>query len=62
MLLFNVDTGVTPLTSRQLEEPELLHFDSFINNQWVQASKGARFEVIGKPTASIYISMSDNIA
>ncbi|DAA76890.1 TPA_exp: Uncharacterized protein A8136_7119 [Trichophyton benhamiae CBS 112371] len=40
----------------KLDDPSLLHFDSFVNNEWVTASDGGRFEVVdpgtGKPWAS----------
>lgn len=31
----------------QLDDPSLLHFDSFVGNTWVQAKHGERFDVIG---------------
>ncbi|KAK1144803.1 hypothetical protein N8T08_004815 [Aspergillus melleus] len=34
----------------KLENPDLLHFDSFVNNNWVQAKSGQRFEVLGTDT------------
>lgn len=35
------------LTS-QLDNPDLLHFDSYVGNTWVAAKSGKRFEVVGK--------------
>lgn len=31
----------------QLDDPSLLHFDSFVGNEWVQSKHGERFEVVG---------------
>lgn len=38
----------------KLDNSELLKFDSFVNNEWVQARSGARFEVIGKIDLPLY--------
>lgn len=40
--------SVDTLTNLQLDNPGLLHFDSFVGNTWVQSKKGDRFEVLGK--------------
>lgn len=32
----------------QLSDPSLLHFDSFVADQWVEAKSKHRFEVLGK--------------
>jgi hypothetical protein len=32
----------------QLEDPSLLHFDSFVGDKWVEAKSGKRFEVVGR--------------
>jgi hypothetical protein len=38
----------------QLKNPSILHYDSFVNNEWIPAKKGGRFEVIGEsPSFSI---------
>ncbi|KAL2867042.1 NAD-dependent succinate-semialdehyde dehydrogenase [Aspergillus lucknowensis] len=34
----------------ELENPELLHFDSFVGNTWVTAKSGKRFEVVDPGT------------
>ncbi|KAL1968101.1 hypothetical protein VTN77DRAFT_2231 [Rasamsonia byssochlamydoides] len=44
----------------ELDNPELLHFDSFVNNEWVQASKGARFEVVDPGTGIAWASCPTN--
>ncbi|EFR02478.1 succinate-semialdehyde dehydrogenase [Nannizzia gypsea CBS 118893] len=48
-----------------LDDPSLLHFDSFVNNEWVTASDGGRFEVIdpgtGKPWASCPSSTTKDV-
>lgn len=40
------DTLADPLYV-QLNDPTLLHFDSFVGGNWVEAKNGQRFEVIG---------------
>ncbi|EED13734.1 succinate-semialdehyde dehydrogenase, putative [Talaromyces stipitatus ATCC 10500] len=39
-----------------LEKPELLKFDAFVNNEWVQSKTGARFEVIDPGTDTAWAS------
>ncbi|KAL1870373.1 hypothetical protein Plec18167_007507 [Paecilomyces lecythidis] len=46
----------------ELEDPDLLKYDSFVNNQWVQASKGARFEVVDPGTDIAWASCPTNTA
>ncbi|KAJ9328199.1 hypothetical protein DTO027B5_1694 [Paecilomyces variotii] len=44
----------------ELEDPDLLKSDSFVNNEWVQASKGARFEVVDPGTDIAWASCPTN--
>ncbi|KAL2219225.1 putative succinate-semialdehyde dehydrogenase [Thermoascus aurantiacus ATCC 26904] len=46
----------------ELDDPDLLHFDSFVNNEWVQASKGGRFEVVDPGTNIAWASCPTNTA
>ncbi|KAL2003772.1 hypothetical protein VTN02DRAFT_2408 [Thermoascus thermophilus] len=46
----------------ELDDPELLHFDSFVNNEWVPASKGGRFEVVDPGTDQPWASCPINTA
>ncbi|KAL1859114.1 hypothetical protein Plec18170_002229 [Paecilomyces lecythidis] len=46
----------------ELEDPDLLKYDSFVNNQWVQASRGARFEVVDPGTDIAWASCPTNTA
>ncbi|KAJ9294853.1 hypothetical protein DTO271G3_6415 [Paecilomyces variotii] len=46
----------------ELDDPDLLKYDSFVNNQWVQASKGARFEVVDPGTDIAWASCPTNTA
>ncbi|KAL1959660.1 hypothetical protein VTO42DRAFT_1695 [Malbranchea cinnamomea] len=46
----------------QLDDPSLLHFDSFVNNEWVTASDGARFEVSDPGTTIPWASCPNNSA
>ncbi|EEH18317.2 hypothetical protein PABG_00880 [Paracoccidioides brasiliensis Pb03] len=46
----------------QLDDPSLLHFDSFVNNEWVTADDGSRFEVIDPGTAIPWASCPNNSA
>ncbi|EEP75571.1 NAD-dependent aldehyde dehydrogenase [Uncinocarpus reesii 1704] len=46
----------------QLDDPSLLHFDSFVNNEWVTASDGSRFEVVDPGTARPWASCPANSA
>ncbi|ODM18515.1 hypothetical protein SI65_06387 [Aspergillus cristatus] len=49
----------------QLDDPSLLHFDSFIGNEWVQSKHGERFEVVDPgtniPWASCPTNTSDDV-
>lgn len=44
----------------QLDDPSLLHFDSFVGDSWVQAKDGQRFEVIGMQSAIDASSHADS--
>ncbi|KAK2805612.1 hypothetical protein FQN50_006127 [Emmonsiellopsis sp. PD_5] len=46
----------------QLDDPTLLHFDSFVNNEWVPAQDGKRFEVIDPGTGQPWASCPNNSA
>ncbi|QSS64065.1 succinate-semialdehyde dehydrogenase [Histoplasma capsulatum] len=46
----------------QLDDPTLLHFDSFINNEWVTAADGSRFEVSDPGTSLPWASCPNNSA
>ncbi|EGC41684.1 succinate-semialdehyde dehydrogenase [Histoplasma capsulatum var. duboisii H88] len=46
----------------QLDNPTLLHFDSFINNEWVTAADGSRFEVSDPGTSLPWASCPNNSA
>ncbi|KAL4897522.1 Aldehyde/histidinol dehydrogenase [Aspergillus ambiguus] len=46
----------------QLDDPSLLHFDSFVDNSWVQAKSGKRFEVIDPGTDIPWASCPTNTA
>ncbi|BCR91520.1 NAD-dependent succinate-semialdehyde dehydrogenase [Aspergillus chevalieri] len=49
----------------QLDDPSLLHFDSFVGNEWVQSKHGERFEVVDPgtniPWASCPTNTSDDV-
>ncbi|EYE96117.1 NAD-dependent succinate-semialdehyde dehydrogenase [Aspergillus ruber CBS 135680] len=49
----------------QLDDPSLLHFDSFVGNEWVQAKHGERFEVVDPgtniPWANCPTNTSDDV-
>ncbi|KAL5361294.1 Aldehyde/histidinol dehydrogenase [Aspergillus floccosus] len=49
----------------QLDDPSLLHYDSFVNNTWVQSKSGKRFEVVDPgtdiPWASCPINTADDV-
>ncbi|PYH42859.1 NAD-dependent succinate-semialdehyde dehydrogenase [Aspergillus saccharolyticus JOP 1030-1] len=42
----------------KLDDPSILHFDSFVNNEWVTAKSGERFEVIDPATTKPWTSIS----
>ncbi|RAL14105.1 NAD-dependent succinate-semialdehyde dehydrogenase [Aspergillus homomorphus CBS 101889] len=44
----------------KLDDPSILHFDSFVNNEWVPASSGARFEVLDPATTKPWTSIPTN--
>ncbi|KAK2757298.1 hypothetical protein FQN54_004812 [Arachnomyces sp. PD_36] len=46
----------------KLDNPDLLYFDSFVNNKWVQAADGSRFEVIDPGTSLPWASCPNNSA
>ncbi|CAL5866030.1 uncharacterized protein PFLUO_LOCUS237 [Penicillium psychrofluorescens] len=46
----------------KLADPSLLHFDSFVGNQWVQAKSGQRFEVLDPGTDKAWASCPNNTA
>ena len=41
------DVWQNKLTGFELNDPTLLHFDSFIENKWVESKSSRRFEVLG---------------
>ncbi|KAK2739763.1 hypothetical protein FQN57_006460 [Myotisia sp. PD_48] len=49
----------------QLDDPTLLQFDSFVNNEWVSSKSGGRFEVVdpgtGKPWASCAAATAEDV-
>lgn len=45
-LLIHLGKRLTP--ALQLDDPSLLHEESLLNGQWVQAQSGKRFDVEGK--------------
>ncbi|KAK2751405.1 hypothetical protein FQN55_000678 [Onygenales sp. PD_40] len=46
----------------QLDDPTLLHFDSFVNNEWVPAQDGKRFEVLDPGSGLPWASCPNNSA
>ncbi|KAK2841653.1 hypothetical protein FQN49_006041 [Arthroderma sp. PD_2] len=46
----------------QLDDPSLLQFDSFVNNEWVAAQDGGRFEVLDPGTGKAWASCPNNTA
>ncbi|PGH03642.1 hypothetical protein AJ80_08663 [Polytolypa hystricis UAMH7299] len=46
----------------QLDDPELLQFDSFVNNEWVSSSDNTRFEILDPGTAIPWASCPNNSA
>ncbi|GAQ04726.1 succinate-semialdehyde dehydrogenase [NADP(+)] [Aspergillus lentulus] len=44
----------------KLEDPSLLHFDSFVGDKWVQAKSGKRFEVVDPGTDTPWASCPAN--
>ncbi|PYH83767.1 succinate semialdehyde dehydrogenase [Aspergillus uvarum CBS 121591] len=46
----------------KLDDPSILHFDSFVNNEWKPASSGGRFEVIDPATTTPWTSIPTNTA
>ncbi|KAJ5335080.1 Aldehyde/histidinol dehydrogenase [Penicillium brevicompactum] len=46
----------------QLSDPSLLHFDSYINEKWVAAKSGKRFEVLDPGTDKAWASCPANSA
>ncbi|OGM47755.1 succinate-semialdehyde dehydrogenase [Aspergillus bombycis] len=46
----------------ELNDPSLLHFDSFVGNSWVQSKSGKRFEVIDPGTDLAWASCPTNSA
>ncbi|KAI9927900.1 hypothetical protein ASPWEDRAFT_173551 [Aspergillus wentii DTO 134E9] len=46
----------------ELDDPELLHYDSFVGNKWVQAKAGERFEVVDPGTDIPFASCPTNTA
>ncbi|RMZ74849.1 hypothetical protein DV737_g5666, partial [Chaetothyriales sp. CBS 132003] len=46
----------------KLNDPDLLHQDSYIHGQWVQAKSGRRFDVIDPGSDKVWASCPDNCA
>ncbi|OJJ44222.1 hypothetical protein ASPZODRAFT_153712 [Penicilliopsis zonata CBS 506.65] len=46
----------------KLDDPSLLHFDSFVDDQWVTAKNGQRFEVVDPGTDTPWASCPANTA
>ncbi|KAI2786474.1 putative succinate-semialdehyde dehydrogenase [Penicillium oxalicum] len=46
----------------KLQDPSLLHFDSFVGNAWVTAKSGKRFEVVDPGTDTTWASCPNNSA
>ncbi|KAI1918966.1 hypothetical protein LOZ12_004455 [Ophidiomyces ophidiicola] len=44
----------------QLDDPSLLQYDSFVNNEWVTSSEGKRFEVVDPGTGKAWASCPAN--
>ncbi|PYI20377.1 succinate-semialdehyde dehydrogenase [Aspergillus violaceofuscus CBS 115571] len=44
----------------KLDDPSILRFDSFVNNEWKPASSGERFEVIDPATTTPWTSIPTN--
>ncbi|QKX63843.1 uncharacterized protein TRUGW13939_11014 [Talaromyces rugulosus] len=44
----------------ELKNPSILHYDSFVNNEWIPAKKGGRFEVIDPGTDTAWASCPTN--
>ncbi|PYI28496.1 succinate-semialdehyde dehydrogenase [Aspergillus indologenus CBS 114.80] len=44
----------------KLDDPSILHFDSFVNNEWKPASSGERFEVKDPATTTPWTSIPTN--
>ncbi|KAL1973845.1 hypothetical protein VTN31DRAFT_5405 [Thermomyces dupontii] len=45
-----------------LDKPDLIHFESFVNHEWVSAKKGGRFEVVDPGTDIAWASCPINTA
>lgn len=46
----------------ELDDPTLLHFDSYVGNEWVQAKRGQRFEVVDPGTDIPWATCPTNTA